>query len=573
MALCIFIKFIGTISELMLPYILEHMIDHVVPAGHMGPVIFWGLLMFLAALLCRQLNVMANNRAIGNARKVSYHMRQDLFEKTLRLSGRQFDEFGLPSLISRMSSDSYNVQAGAAQIQSLCVRSPIMLLGGLTVTLMMDAHLAMILVLMLPVLILIVLLISARGIPLYTSVQKRLDTVVRIMRENITGIRVVKALNREDYETDRFEKANRKMTDQDITAATIMAVPGPFLQMCLNAGLAIVVLVGAHRVDAGQMKPGVILAFLTYFNMISMGVMALSRIFMTLSRASASASRIDEVLRVPESRDVYELPAEANASEHSPLVCFSHVSFSYNGNTPTQPSTDFAGEAREMALTDISFSLHRGESLGIIGPTGSGKSTIVQLLMRFYETENGSIYYDGQNVRTMERSALRSHFAVVFQNDMIFHDTLRENISFGRELDEAVITGAVEDAMAADFIRQMPRQLDSMAGIRGANLSGGQKQRLLVARALAGQADVLILDDSSSALDYRTDAQMRQAIMAHHTGQTLILIAQRVSSVMGMSRILVLDDGRQVGYGTHQDLLENCPLYRETFEIQMGELA
>ncbi len=563
--MAIFLKFLGTASELLLPYILEHMVDHVVPTKNLTMVILWGLLMFVSALLCRQFNVMANRKAIFNAHNVSYDVRQALFEKTANLSGKQFDDFGLPSLISRMTSDSYNVQQVVQQFQTLCVRAPIMLLGGVFFTLSMDWRLAMILVCMIPFLLAVVLFVSSRGIPLFTKVQQNLDTVVRIMRENITGIRVVKALSKSDYEIRRFGNANDEMMNSDIHASQIMAIPWPFMQMSLNIGLVLVILIGARRVNAGHMQPGVILAFLTYFNMITMGVMGLNRIFMSISRASASANRIDLVLQTEIDQTVLSEDQVGKPSGDE-FIRFEHVTFSYNA--------DSTREDQEMALTDVSFELKKGESLGIIGPTGCGKTTVINLLMRFYDVSpengcSGAVYVDGRDVRTYSRDELRKKFGVVFQNDTIFKDTLRENINFGRNLSEEQIRMAVEDAMAAEYVDGLDDGLDHEAAIKGANLSGGQKQRLLVARALAADPEILILDDSSSALDYRTDASMRKAINAHHQDSTTIMIAQRVSSIMNMTKILVMDNGRVIGYGTHQELLETCPDYRSIYEIQM----
>ncbi len=569
-AVCILIKLAGTLSELLLPYILEYIIDDVAPRGDLKLALLWGLLMFAAAVTCRQLNVAANRRAVNTSHRVSYDVRQALFRKTINLSGSRFDAFGLPSLISRMTSDSYNVQSAVQQLQSLCVRAPMLLVGGVMVALAMDASLAMILVAMLPVLILVVFAVTARGLPMYRRVQQRLDTVVRVMRENITGIRVVKALSKTQYEKRRFATANREMTDSDIAAGTVMAIPSPLMQLCLNGGLALVVFIGAGRVDQGAMEPGVILAFLTYFNMIAMGVMGLSRIFMTMSRAGASADRIDQVLRTPvEQQTLSESEALAPAGDE--LIRFEHVSFSYG-----EESTDvsgFAGEAREKALTDIHFTLRRGESLGIIGPTGCGKSTIISLLMRFYDVREGGVFVDGKDVRAYEKDALRSKFGVCFQNDMVFQDTLRENVRFGRPVSDEAFRAAIEDAMAAEYIDALPDGPEHAAAIKGANLSGGQKQRLLVARALAANPEILVLDDSSSALDYGTDAAMRRAIRARRTDSTLIMIAQRVSSIMGMTHILVMDNGKCVGYGTHEELLASCPAYRETYRIQMGEMG
>jgi ATP-binding cassette subfamily B protein len=559
--LAIFIKLLGTMTELSLPYILEYMIDHVVPAGSMRNVILWGLLMFVAAFFCRQFNVMANRRAIGNAHRVSFDVRQALFKKTANLSGDRFDSFGLPSLISRMTSDSYNVQSAVAQLQSLCVRAPMMLFGGVVMTLMMDRALAMILIVMLPLLISIVLFVSSKGIPLYTGVQKKLDAVVRIMRENITGIRVVKALSKGEHEKKRFASANEEMAKTDIRAGTIMAIPGPFMQFCLNIGLTLVVIFGASRVNNGQMQPGVILAFLTYFNMISMGVMGINRIFMSMSKASASANRIDEVLKTDDGWDICE--GAKTGSEH---IRFDNVSFSYGAESKTD--ADFAGGKREKALEGISFTLKRGESLGIIGPTGCGKTTVINLLMRFYDPEQGTITIDGRDVRSYEKDELRLKFGVVFQNDMVFNDTVGNNIDFGRGLPREAIERAAEDAEAMEYIEALDGGMDYMAAIKGANLSGGQKQRLLVARALAADPEILVLDDSSSALDYRTDAKMRRAIRKHHADSTLIMIAQRVTSIMGMDHIMVMDNGTCIGYGTHDELMNSCPAYKEIFEMQ-----
>ncbi len=559
--LAVFIKLIGTMTELSLPYILEYMIDNVVPAGVMRDVILWGLLMFVAAVLCRTFNVMANRRAIDNAHHVSFDVRQALFRKTANLSGDRFDSFGLPSLISRMTSDSYNVQSAVAQFQTLCVRAPMMLFGGVIMTLMMDRALAMILIVMLPFLISIVLFVSSKGIPLYTGVQRKLDSVVRIMRENITGIRVVKALSKGEFEKRRFASANEEMAKTDIRAGTIMAIPGPFMQFCLNIGLTLVVIFGASRVNKGQMQPGVILAFLTYFNMISMGVMGINRIFMSMSKASASADRIDEVLKADDGWEI--VYGKETCSDH---IRFDNVSFSYGAESKTD--ADFAGGKRELALENISFTLNKGESLGIIGPTGCGKTTVINLLMRFYDPDKGSVTIDGRDVKSYEKDELRRKFGVVFQNDMVFNDTIRNNIDFGRELPQEALDNAAKDAVAMEYIESLDGGMDYMAAIKGANLSGGQKQRLLVARALAADPEILVLDDSSSALDYKTDSAMRKAIREHHGDSTLIMIAQRVTSIMGMDHIMVMDNGTCIGYGTHDELMNSCPAYKEIFEMQ-----
>ena len=569
--LAIVLKFISTICELTIPYILEHIIDKIVPLGDMPTVLKWGLLMFAAAILAWFFNVSANRTAIRNAHFISYDIRQALFMKTMNLTGKQFDKVGLPSLISRMTSDSYNVQGAAQQLQSMCVRAPMMLIGGLGMMMVMDMNLALILIAMLPVLFAIILLISSRGIPLFRIVQQKLDNVVRIMRENITGIWVVKALSKTEYETKRFEKANQDMMESDVYAGTTMAIPGPLMQLLLNIGLSVVVLFGAQRVNAGLTDKGVILAFLTYFNMITMGVMGLNRIFISLSRASASANRMGEIIDLPLDENV--IPEEEGLKPHGDeFIRFEHVDFSYVDDL-SQSSADFAGGERENALTDIDFALKKGESLGIIGPTGCGKTTIINLLMHFYDASKGAIFVDGRDVRTYEKDELHRKFGTVFQNDMIFKETLRENINFGRDIPDEKIRQSIEDAQVADYIDSLDEGLMYEAGIKGGNLSGGQKQRILVARSLAGSPEILILDDSSSALDYKTDSAMRKAIAMHHQDATVIMIAQRVSSVMNMTNILVMDNGACIGYGTHEQLLKNCPAYKEIYDTQMGAMA
>ena len=560
--LSMFLKLLATFFELVLPYILEHMIDDVVPSGNMNSIIFWGIAMIFTAVFCLLFNIFANHTAVRNAHLISYRVRKDLFDKTINLSGSQFDAFGLPSLTSRMTSDSYNVQSFAQSFQTLCVRAPIMLVGGIIVTMTIDPVLSMILCIMVPILLTVVFSVSRHGIPLYNKVQTRLDDVTRVLRENITGIRVIKALSKTEYETERFHDINQKMTDQDMSANTFMAIPGPSMQLSLNIGLSLVVLIGAYRVNAGVMKPGVILAFLTYFNLIMMSVMALNRIFMMTSKASASADRIALVLAA---KDEPVIHTDTQPDPSDAYIHFDHVSFSYRRQ---QSNTEM-----ENCLSDIDFTMPKGGTLGIIGPTGCGKTTIINLLMRFYDVSEGAVYINGRDVRSYAKDELHSMFGTVFQNDIVFNDTLRQNILFGRDLSDEQLNNAIEDAQAKEYVSQLKEGLDYKADIKGANLSGGQKQRLLISRALAGNPDILILDDSSSALDYKTDSLLRKAISEHHGDSTLIMVAQRVSSIQNADQILVLEDGRCIGKGTHQQLLESCEYYRSIYESQMGELS
>lgn len=565
------IKLTGTMTELMVPYVLEHLLDHVAPASDSAwPVVAWGGVMLLLTLATRLLNVTANRMSVRVARDSTFALRRDLFHTALNLSGRQMDQVGLPSLISRMTSDTYNVQSFVRMIQTMGIRAPIMLLGGIAITLTMDTGLALILCVTAPVMIALITFISWKGIPLYDEVQRRMDGLVRIMRENITGIRVIKALSKEPFEKKRYGEANTAMARQEVRASVIMSLPGPVVTLFLNLGLILIVLIGARQVNDGVTAPGVILAFLTYFNMILMGVMGLNRIFMMMSKANASAIRIGQVTGMSE--DLTPVPEAA--CEKAPgdgALIFDHVSFNYDAEEGAALHGQFLGEERLKCLRDISFQVKKGGSLGIIGATGSGKTSIVNLLMRFYDPQEGRVFVDGKDVRAYDRDSLHRKFGVVFQNDAIFADTIRENVIFGREVTDPMLRQAAKNAMALSFIEGYEDAFDHESAIHGANFSGGQKQRLLIARALAANPEILILDDASSALDYRTDAELRRAIREHHGEATTVIIAQRISSVMALDEILVLHEGEMIGRGTHAELMRTCPEYRDIYRTQMSE--
>lgn len=545
-------KLVSTIVLLLIPFTVEHVIDDVVPSGSAARVLLWGAVMAALAAAERWLNLWSSQMAVKVARAGTLKMRQELFDRAITLSGAQADRFGLPSLTARLTTDIYNIQGFLELMTTFCVRAPTLVLGSLLLTLIMDPGLAVILCVVAPVMIAAVAVVSWKGIPLYDRVRVSADGAGRILRENVTGVRVVRALSRQEHETDRFEAASGELERRDRRAGNIMALPGPVTALCLNIGLVLIVWVGAQRVDSGVTQPGVILAFLTFFNMILMGVMGLNRIFMALSKASASAGRVREVLEQPESLRAGE---ERRGGEEGFLV-FDHVAFRY-------------GEGGEPSLSDVSFAVPKGGSLGIIGPTGSGKTTIVNLLMRFYDPQEGHVYVDGQDVRGYEPETLRRRFGTVFQNDAVLAGTVRENIAFGRDIPEEEIRRAAADAMAAEYIEKFEDGYGHPVAAHGSDLSGGQRQRLLIARALAGGPEVLILDDSSSALDYRTDAALRRNLRRRE-GVTSVIVAQRVSSIMDCGEILVLDEGRVAGRGSHQELLRDCPQYRDIYETQMG---
>ncbi len=554
MSLGLFIKFIGTIMDLFLPYILAHIIDEVVPLGDMGLVLRWGLVMLLCSFLAIAGNVIANRMAAWVARETTRRLRHDLFRKISYLSNRQIDGFTVPSLISRMTTDTYNIHRMVGMMQRIGIRAPILVIGGVCVTFSLDPVLALVLTAMLPIILGIVFVVSRKSIPLFDGLQRSVDIMVRVVRENASGVRVIKALSRTEGEKRRFEGVNRKVMQDENRANMVMAFSKPAMNLTLNLGLVLVVLVGAHRVNAGLSGPGVITAFLTYFTIILNAMMSITRVLTMWSKALASAERIERVLEVEDEL----VPGDLSDVAEEAHITFENVQFSYN-NT-------------ENNLENICFTLNRGESLGIIGPTGAGKSTLASLLLRFYDVSGGAIRVNGKDVRAYDLQALRGKFGVVFQNDILFKKSIGENIRIGRRLDYDRLQQAAKDAQAAFFVEETGGMEASLEA-RGVNLSGGQKQRLLIARALAGRPEILILDDSSSALDYQTDANLRRVIREEYGDTTTIIIAQRVSSVKNCDKILVLEEGAMLGFGTHEELLATCPLYQDISRLQMGEGA
>lgn len=574
------VKFTGTIMDLCIPYILAHIIDTVILSRDRRLIFGWGALMIVCSLLAVSFNIIANRMASRVSADATEQIRHDLFSRIMHLSNAQTDFYTKPSLISRMTSDTYNLHQMLGRIQRLGVRAPILLIGGICVTFTLDHAMACVLLAVLPLLGFITVYVSRSSIPMFSGLQEANDRFVRMVREDIAGIRVIKALSKTDYETGKFQTVNREVVERERKNGMVMAIINPSMNILLNLGLVGVILVGAYRVNGGTSEVGKILAFTTYFTIILNAMMSISKMFTVLSKAIASGNRIWYVLEAeddmgilakygeaqedPESQDGSEaqnpesqdgLETQDDPAEQE--ICFDHVTFSYLKK----------GEAN---IKDLSFRIKKGETLGIIGEIGSGKSTIINLMMRMYDVDEGRILIAGKDVRSYEPSVLKKKFGVVFQNDTIFEDTIAENVTLGREIGSGQLQEALLYARASEFVADREEKESEALNIKGANLSGGQKQRVLIARALAARPEILILDDSSSALDYRTDAEMRKGIREHFQDTTLVIIAQRVSSIRNADHILVLEDGVPIGYGTHEELMENCEVYSEISRSQMG---
>lgn len=558
------LKLVAAIAELFLPKIMAFIIDELVPAERAAieaggsasagvrHIVLYGLVMLAFALLALVGNIVANCLATRSAAEITQRIRADLFRKTTALSARQVDRMTVSSLISRLTSDSYYVNEVLAMTQRMGIRAPVLLVGGLLLTLTLDPVLTLVLAAVLPLIVLVVTLVTKRSIPIYKDEQETLDEMVRVVQENAAGVRVIKALSKTEHEKERFCRVSGELSKRERRAGRLMSLTNPLTSLILNLGFCVVLVVGAYRVASGDAKSGMILAFLTYFTIILNAMLGITRIFVRWSRGIASAGRIGEVLAQEE--DMPVIPSEpVKTDDH---ITFENVSFSYN--------------RIETNLSNLSFSLGRGQTLGIIGATGSGKSTLISLLVRFYDADSGTIRIDGRDIRSIPVAELRSKLGVVFQNDFLVGTDIRENIDFYRGRSDREIEEAAAAAQASEFIEASEEGYARPVTSRGTNLSGGQKQRLLVARALAGDPEILILDDSSSALDYKTDMLMRRAIREHNRDTTTIIVAQRVSAIRHADLILVLDDGRVIGRGTHDELMRDCEIYRSIGKMQMG---
>ncbi len=552
-AFTLIIKTVASVTELFIPFLLKTIIDEAVPAGDSKQIFMLGGGMLFCAAACLTLNFLANRMSAISAGRITKTLRHDLFSKIGELSSAELDGLTIPSAVSRLTSDTYNINQMLARIQRMGVRAPIMLVGGVIITMSMDVTLSLVLIAMLPIISVVVYFVTKKSVPLYTESQGELDSMVSTLRENITGVRVIKALAKTEYEKERFDRVNRRLYDVDRRVGSIMAITNPVSSAVLNVGLTFVVLVGAFRINSGATDAGVIVAFLNYFTIIHMAMLGVTRIFIMLSKGEASAKRVSSVLDMKGGLEVDDSLPIVRKGAH---IEFDGVTFSYNKVRPN--------------AENISFMLGRGQTLGIIGATGSGKSTLINLLLRMYDPDEGCVRIDGRDLRSFEPKELKSKFGVVFQNDFIMADSIYENIRYFRDIDEDSIRHAARIACAEEYVNNYEDGYAHVLAQSGNDLSGGQRQRLLISRALASDPEILILDDASSALDFATDARFRAALKAEYSDTTQVIVTQRVSSIMNADLIIVLDDGKIAGIGRHEQLLETCGIYRQIADIQLS---
>ena len=552
-------KLTEAVFELIVPLVMAQIIDVGIANGDRGYVLRMGGVMVLLGLVGLGCALICQYCAARASQGFGTVLRSEMFRHINTLSHGEIDQIGTPSLITRITNDVNQLQLAVAMLIRLVVRAPFLVIGATVMALLLDWKLACIFFVAAPLMALVLYLVMSRSIPFYRIIQKKLDRISLITRENLSGVRVIRAFSRQEKEKERFAQASEDQMSTSIAVGRISALLNPLTSAIINLAIAAVIWFGGFRVDAGGMTQGEVIAFVNYLNQILLAMIVVANLVVIFTKAAASATRVDEVLELHPSI-VNRVSRPAQEVEGSPEIAFDAVSFAYP-------------DAGAYSLSDISFTVARGQTLGIIGGTGCGKSTLVNLIPRFYEVSQGCIRVDGVDVRDYPMEQLRGKVGIVPQRAVLFSGTLRQNMQWRKQdATDEEIWQALETAQAASFVRKMPDGLDSVILQGGKNLSGGQKQRLTIARALVGEPEILILDDSASALDFATDAALRQAIAKFSAGRgnrmTTIIVSQRANTVRYADQIVVLDDGKAAGIGTHEQLLESCQTYQEIYWSQ-----
>ncbi|MCF3138222.1 ABC transporter ATP-binding protein/permease [Paenarthrobacter sp. AR 02] len=545
-----------SIASLYLPTLNADIIDNGVATGDTDYILRMGGLMLLITLLQIACAVVAVYFGAKAAMGMGRDVRDAIFSRVGEFSEQEVTRFGAPSLITRSTNDVQQIQQLVLMSCTLMVAAPMLSIGGVIMAVRQDAQLSWLIAVCVPVLLVAVGLIVTRMVPLFRKMQVRIDAVNRVLREQLTGIRVVRAFVREDMETARFGKANDDVTDVALRAGRLMALMFPVVMLVMNVSSVAVIWFGSFRIEDGSMQVGTLIAFLSYLMQILMSVMMATFMAVMIPRASVSADRIGEVLDTPSSVQPPSNPVAAGIRRGE--LAMHDVGFAYPG-------------AEQPVLSGVTFTAAAGQTTAIIGSTGAGKTTLVNLMPRLFDATSGSVEMDGVDVRDLHPDKLWGHIGLVPQRPYLFSGTVRSNLQYGKpDATEEEMWQALSVAQARDFVEEMEGGLDAAISQGGTNVSGGQRQRLAIARALVKQPELYIFDDSFSSLDTATDARLRQALKRHTNGATLVIIAQRVSSIADADQILVLDDGRIVGQGTHDELLESSETYREIVSSQLA---
>lgn len=555
-------KLTEAIFELIVPLVTAHIIDNGVRTGDVqyvwrmgGVMLLLGVVGLGCALVCQKMASIAS-QGFGTV------LRDELYHHINTFSHTEIDRFGTPSLITRITNDVNQLQYAVAMLIRLVIRAPFLALGAVIMAMTIDLQLSLVFLVATPLIALVLYVIMSRSVPYFKVMQKKLDKISLISREGLSGARVIRAFSKQESEEERFQLAANEQTDTAIRVAKLSALLNPLTYLIMNFAVIAIVWFGGSRVSAGGMTQGEVIAFVNYMSQILLALIVVANLVVTFTKAAASAARVNEVLETQPS--VVEGCGASDPVKRSPKIAFEQVSFSYTGH---------AGENQEKcAVKDLTFTIEEGQTIGIIGGTGSGKSTLIGLIPRFYDATQGQVQVDGINVKEYTFAQLRGKIGMVPQHAELFSGTIESNLRWGNEKAAPEdLDRALRIAQAKEFVDRLPERLQSKVSQGGKNFSGGQKQRLTIARALTGNPEILILDDSASALDFATDAALRRALKTETKGMTVLMVSQRASTVKAADQIIVMDDGRIAGIGTHQQLMEQCEVYREICLSQLSK--
>ncbi|MBU5436881.1 ABC transporter ATP-binding protein/permease [Tissierella sp. MSJ-40] len=553
-----FFKLLEAIFELMIPTLMALIIDNGIKLGDKSYILKIGSIMILMAIIGMGCAFTCQYYAAKASQGFGTKIRKALFQHIGTLSYSEIDTIGTSSLINRITNDVNQLQLAVAMLIRLVIRAPFLCIGGLIMAMILDFKLSIVIIFLLPIFTFILYLIMYKSVPLYKTVQKKLDNLAQTLRENLSGVRVVRAFAKIDYEKTRFEYSNKNLTEDMIKVGNISSLLNPATALITNFAVLAVIWYGGFRINIGEMTQGQVIAFINYINLIVLALIVVANLVIIFTRASASAARVNEILEMePSINDPSISNDYISLKDSNNVVEFRNVSFYYKNS-------------KEPTLKDISFNIKTGDVVGIVGVTGSGKSTLLNLIPRFYDTFKGTVLVNGIDVKEYPQEELRKKIGLVPQKSVLFSGTISENIRWG--LENATVTEvqlAAEISQASDFIEDFPDKYNTVLSQGGVNLSGGQRQRIAIARALVGKPEILILDDSLSALDYSTDAALRKSLKENIHNASIIIVSQRVSAVKNSDSIIVLDDGKIVGIGNHDSLMESCITYREIYLSQL----